>query len=127
VVTTPQIRRTPKVRKSRDKAIARGADPTDRSLEAQVRTAKDVPCDARPWLLNARSQLHRKTSSGSTSMNAFLVIHPFDYVTTECYSHYIIGPYLDPLEDVSDLDTVWILWSPITSPCGRASATSGST
>jgi hypothetical protein len=94
-----------------DQAKDRGVDATGRSLEAQVRAAKDVLRDARPWLLDARSQLRRKTGGG-TSMNAFLVIHPFDYVTAECFSDYVIGPYLDPLEDVGDLDTVWVLWHP---------------
>ncbi len=89
-----------------DQAKDRGVDAIGRSLEAQVRAAKDVLRDARPWLLDARSQLRRKTGGG-TSMNAFLVIHPFDYVTAECFRDYVIGPYLDPLDDVGDLDTVW--------------------
>jgi hypothetical protein len=56
-------------------------------------------------------QLGHKTSV-DTSRNAFLVIHPFDHVTAECLTEYVIGPYLDPLEDVGDLDTVWVLWAP---------------
>jgi hypothetical protein len=43
-------------------------------------------------------------------MNVFLVIHPFDYMTVECLTSYVIGPDLDPLEDVGDIDTVWVLW-----------------
>jgi len=94
-----------------DRAKARGVDPTGGSMEARVRDVKGVLRDARPWLLGARSQLHRKTG-GATSMNAFLVIHPFDYMTVECSRDYVIGPYLDPLKDVGDLDTVWVLWHP---------------
>ena len=91
---------------------AHGVDPDGRSLDAQVRAARDVLRDARPWLLDAQGQLDRKASGDGTSLNAFLVIHPFDQVTVECYRDYVIGPYLDPLDDVGDLDTVWVLWHP---------------
>ena len=94
-----------------DRDQARGVDATGRVLEGTVWAANDVLHAAGPWLLRARNQLRRKTSDG-VSMNAFLVIHPLDYVTAECLNEYVIGPYLDPLEDVGDLDTVWVLWPP---------------
>jgi hypothetical protein len=92
--------------------IARGVDPVARVLEGRARAAKDVLHDARPWLLSARDQLHRKASGDGTSMNAFLVIHPLDHLTVESLRDYAMGPYLEPLKDVGDLDTVWVLWPP---------------
>ncbi len=108
-----------------DRDRARGVDTTGRGFGQTVRAANDVLHEAGPWVGRAWDQLRRKTSPG-TSLNVFLVIHPFDYMTTECLTEPIIGMYLDPLEDVGDLDTVWVLWAPITSPCGRIRATSGS-
>ena len=57
-------------------------------------------------------QLQRKISGDGTSMNVFLVVHPLDYFTAESFRDYVIGPYLEPLEDIGDLDTVWVLWPP---------------
>ena len=45
-------------------------------------------------------------------MNVFLVVHPLNYVTAESFRNYVLGPYLEPLEDIGDLDTVWVLWPP---------------
>jgi hypothetical protein len=45
-------------------------------------------------------------------MNVFLVVHLLDYLTAEAFKDFVIGPYLDPLEDVDDIDTVWLLWPP---------------
>jgi hypothetical protein len=33
-------------------------------------------------------------------------------MAAEAYRDLVIGPYLDPLQDVGDLDTVWVLWHP---------------
>jgi len=91
---------------------ARGLDPVGRSIEGQVWSANDVLLAARGRLDDARRQLVRKPHSDGTSMNVFLVVHPLDYITAECLSDYVIGPHLDPLEDVPDVDTVWVLWPP---------------
>ena len=95
-----------------DRDIARGVDPRGSSMEGRVWAAKDVLHDARPWLVAAREQLQRKISGDGTSTNVFLVVHPLDYVTAESFRDYVIGPYLEPLEDIGDLDTVWVLWPP---------------
>jgi hypothetical protein len=58
-------------------------------------------------------------------MNVFLVVHLLDYLTAECFKEVVIGPYLDPLEDLDDIDTVWCSGLRTTSPCGHASAASG--
>jgi hypothetical protein len=95
-----------------DRDRARGIDPTGRFLDTLVRAAKDVVHDALPLLLEARDPLHRKTSGDGISMNAFLVVHQFDGMATEIYREPVIGQYLGPLQDVGDLDTVWVLWHP---------------
>ena len=95
-----------------DRDKARGIDPIGRSLDNLVRAAKDVVHDALPLLLDAQDQLHRKTSGDGISMNAFLVVHPFDGMAAEPYRDLVIGPYLDPLQDAGDLDNVWVLWNP---------------
>jgi len=95
-----------------DRDAARGVDPIGRSMEGRVRAAKDVLRDARQSLDDARNQLLRKPRGEGTSMNVFLVVHPLDYLTAECLSDFVIGPHLDPLEDVGDIDTVWVLWPP---------------
>ena len=94
-----------------DRDRARGVDSIGRGFDRTVRAANDVLREADPWVRRAWDQLRRKTSPG-TSLNVFLVIHPFDYMITECLTEPVIGMYLDPLEDVSDLDTVWVLWAP---------------
>ncbi len=43
-------------------------------------------------------------------MNVFVLVHPLDYMIVECVENEVIGPLLDPLEDVGDLATVWMLW-----------------
>jgi hypothetical protein len=109
----------------RDKA--RGVDTIGRSMEGRFQAAKDVVLDARRSLDKARGQLRRKPRDAGTSMNVFLIVHPLDHLTAECLSDYVIGP-------------TWIRWRAstistrcgcfghrTTSPCGRASATSGST
>jgi hypothetical protein len=95
-----------------DRDRARGVDPTGRAVNGRALAAKDVLHDARPWLLRARDQLHRKVSGDGTSMNVFVVTHPLDHLTVESLRDYVMGPYLEPLEDVGDLDTVWVLWPP---------------
>lgn len=95
-----------------DRDQACGIDPAGRSLQSLVRAAKDVVHDALPQLQYAQDQLHRKAGGDGISKNAFLVIHPFDGMAAEPYSKDVLGPYLDPLQSVSDLDTVWVLWPP---------------
>lgn len=95
-----------------DRDKARGIDPIGRSIEGMVRPAKDVLHGARPSLDAARNQLLRKPRGEGTSMNIFLIVHPLDYLTAECLRDVVIGPYLDPLEDIGNIDTVWVLWPP---------------
>jgi hypothetical protein len=94
-----------------DRDRARGVDTTGRGFDQTVCAANDVLHEAVPWVRRASEQLHRKASPG-TSLNVFLVIHPFDYLTKETLTEPVIGMYLDPLEDVGGLDTVWVLWAP---------------
>ena len=61
--------------------------------------------------IRGRNQLRRKTSDG-VSMNAFLVIHPLDYVTAGMPQRLRHRSVPGSLEDVGDLDTVWVLWPP---------------
>ena len=77
-----------------------------------MRAAKDVLLEARPSLEDARNQLLSKSQGEGTSINVFLVVHLLDYLTAECFKDYAIGPYLYPLEDIDDIDTVWVLWPP---------------
>jgi hypothetical protein len=65
-----------------DRDHARGVDVSGRGLDRRVRGANDVLREAAPSVRSALDQLHRKMGGG-TSMNVFLVIHPFDYVTAE--------------------------------------------
>ena len=95
-----------------DRDAARGVDPIGRSIEGMMRAAKDVLREARLSLEDARNQLLSKPRGEGTSMNVFLVVHLLDYLTAECFEDFVIGPYLDPLEDIDDIDTVWVLWPP---------------
>jgi hypothetical protein len=96
-----------------DRDAARGVNPIGRSMEGMMRAAKDVLREARPSLEDARNQLLSKPRGEGTSLNVFLVVHLLDYLTAECFKKdVVIGPYLDPLEDVEDIDTVWVLWPP---------------
>jgi hypothetical protein len=95
-----------------DRDAARGVDPIGRSMDGMMRAAKDVLREARPSLDDAQNQLLSKPRSEGTSMNVFLVVHLLDYLTAECFKEVVIGPYLDPLEDLDDIDTVWVLWPP---------------
>ena len=95
-----------------DRDAARGVNPIGRSMEGMMRAAKDVLREARPSLEDARNQLLSKPRGEGTSLNVFLVVHLLDYLTAECFKDVVIGPYLDPLEDVEDIDTVWVLWPP---------------
>jgi hypothetical protein len=94
-----------------DRDQDQGVDATGRSFDVLVRSVNDVLRATRLWVLRARNQLLRKTGA-DTSKNVFLVIHPFDYMIAECVKHPVIGPLLDSLDDIEDLDTVWVLWSP---------------
>jgi hypothetical protein len=94
-----------------DRDRARGVDTTGRGFEQMVRAANDVLHEAAPWVRRASEQLRRKASPG-TSLNVFLVIHPFDHLATEIITDPVIGMHLDPLEDDGGLDTVWVLWAP---------------
>jgi hypothetical protein len=95
-----------------DRDAARGVDPIGRSIDGMMRAAKDVLREAHPSLEDARNQLLSKPQGEGASMNVFLVVHLLDYLTAECFKDLVIGPYLDPLEDIDDIDTVWVLWPP---------------
>jgi hypothetical protein len=95
-----------------DRDIARGVDPVGRSMEGRVWAANDVVHATRNSLAEAQRQLRRKVRGRYTSTNVFLVVHPLDYVTAESFRDYVLGPYLEALEDVGELDTVWMLWHP---------------
>jgi hypothetical protein len=91
-----------------DRDRARGSDTIGRSFKARAKAANDVLRETGPVLRRARDQLHRKTNA-ETSRNIFLVIHMLDYFVAECMQP-ILGPLLDPLSDIEDVDTVWLLW-----------------
>jgi hypothetical protein len=78
---------------------------------AYITSVNDVLRQARPQIEDARAQLLRKTEEG-TSRNIFLVVHLLEHPTVECLQEYIIAHHLDPLKDIQDIDTVWVLWVP---------------
>jgi hypothetical protein len=93
-------------------------DPRGLSREWVVQTADDILVEARPILAKAARRLKTKVSD-STSKHVFLIIHPFDRLAVEIVEHDLAAPLLAPLAEVTGLDTVWVLWYPIISPCGR--------
>jgi hypothetical protein len=91
-----------------DRTISRGGDPTGMGVYAIVNHSDNVLKQARPLILRARKQLLRKTSR-AYSRNVFLIVDPIDHITVELFSA-VTGPYLKPLRDFPDLDTVWVHW-----------------
>ena len=73
-------------------------------------TADTIMTTARSKIQEARDQVVAKASDGH-SHNVFIVVHMFDHIWTEIFGT-IIAPYLTPLSDLEDLDTVWVLWVP---------------
>jgi hypothetical protein len=86
-------------------------EPAQPGLRVRIVGANDVLREARPWLNQAAGQLSRKIAPG-TSGNVFLVVHPFDYFAVECFKYPVIARALEPLADLGDVDTVWVLWHP---------------
>ncbi len=78
---------------------------------AIITSVNDVLQQARPQIEAARSQLLSKSEEG-TSRNIFLVVHLLDHPTVECLQETIIAHHLDPLNDVHDIDSLWVLWVP---------------
>jgi hypothetical protein len=59
----------------------------------------------------ARSQLVRK-SPPNHSRNVFLISHLLDHPYVEVMEP-VVAHALDPLSDIEDLETVWLLWAPL--------------
>jgi hypothetical protein len=78
----------------------------------QVTSANDVLRTAVPPMLQAAgNQLADKSPAGH-SKNVFLIAHPLEYPAVEVLQSPLIAPLLEPLSDVPDVDTVWMLWHP---------------
>lgn len=89
----------------------RGLEVAGSTIHVTIRTVEDIMQDARSWITLAKEQLERKSNFGA-SRNVFLVVHPFEHLALECLHHNVIASFLEPLNDISGVDTVWVLWVP---------------
>jgi hypothetical protein len=89
----------------------RGLDATGRTLPGMFKGANDVLLEAHASVRRAANQLGKKAGAAA-SKNVFVVVHPFDHMVVECLEYPVIGPLLDPLEEVGALASVWVLWVP---------------
>jgi hypothetical protein len=81
-------------------------------IKGTVRTALDILEEARPVLASAQAGLKSKVpASDCTSRNIFLVVHPFDALAVEL-KHPVLGPLLPDMDDLHEIDYVWVLWVP---------------
>lgn len=94
-----------------DRMSDSGVDARGLGVSVKVERADEILIDARPLLRKAEARLSVKVGD-AVSKHAFLIVHPFDRFALEAVTHPIVAPLLEPLPDVTRLDTVWVLWVP---------------
>jgi hypothetical protein len=93
------------------RVLGRGGNPRGMGVTVQVKSAAQLMDEIRPAVFAARKQLEQKVDARKLSRNAFVVMHPFDHMPAEILDP-IIAPALTPLNNIGDLDSVWVLWHP---------------
>lgn len=94
------------------KTEATGGDASGLVIRNRFMSANSVlGGPARSKLNQARQQLDRKSPNGH-SRNVFLISHFFDYPIVEIVESPIIAHRLTAPEDASEIDSLWVMWSP---------------
>lgn len=95
-----------------DRAERAGRPPRQPGFGAKVRSVNDILAhEGRRMINSARAQLQRKAQAGH-SQNIFLIAHLLEHPAVEPISEMWIAHLLEPLTDVHDIATVWLLWAP---------------
>ncbi|MFI7541385.1 hypothetical protein [Actinoplanes sp. NPDC049599] len=89
----------------------RGMNTVGRETSVVFQLARDIVLSAFPQLTAAGQQLNRKAPLGS-SRNAFLIVHPFEYISVEQATRDVMAPHMPSMPAEVVLDSVWILWFP---------------
>jgi hypothetical protein len=94
-----------------DRALAAGRWP-EHEYAVTIQSAADVlRGPGRSMIDKARGQLARK-SSPDHSKNVFLIAHVLEYPYVEMFDH-LISPKLPPLDDLQDIESVWLYFAPM--------------
>lgn len=89
----------------------RGISTVGRETSVVFQLAKDIILSGFSQLKEAEQQLNKKAPRDS-SRNAFLIVHPFEYISVEQATRDIMAPHMPPIPAEVGLDSVWILWFP---------------
>lgn len=97
-----------------NRVIEAGGDPSGMGVTVTVRTANAILQSEPTTMLlrKAESGLASKVDPAIFSLNAFLVVHPFDAFAVELADRIILGPSLAPLQGFDKLASIWVLWMP---------------
>jgi hypothetical protein len=95
-----------------DRAERAGRPPRQTVYGAKVRSVNDILAhEGRDMFTAARTQLDRKTLVGH-SKNIFLIAHSLEHPAVEPLTEIVVAHLLEPLNDLHDIATVWLLWAP---------------
>ncbi|MDT7783520.1 MAG: hypothetical protein QOF58_1939 [Pseudonocardiales bacterium] len=95
-----------------DRAERAGRPPRQPGFGATVRSVNDIlALEGRQMIDAARAQLERKAQTGH-SRNIFLIAHLLEHPAVEPIAGHVIAHMLEPLTDLHDIATVWLLWAP---------------
>lgn len=95
-----------------DRAERAGRPPRQLGFGAKVRSANDILAhEGRLMIDAARAQLERKARAGH-SQNIFLIALWLEHPAVEPFAEIMIAHLLEPLADLHDIATVWLLWAP---------------
>lgn len=97
-----------------NRARRHGADPTALTHTAVVRSIDEIIRGPGQEKINeAKAQLAKKSPAGC-SRNVFLIAHLFEYPYVEMLGPPLLAGHLDPLNDLADVDSVWLLMAPMS-------------
>jgi hypothetical protein len=95
-----------------DSALAAGSAPDQTVFTTVAKSANEVlRNEGRAMIAKAKAQLDKKSHDGH-SKHVFLIAHLLDHLIVEAFDGPVIAHTLEPLEDDSGIDSVWILWAP---------------
>lgn len=97
-----------------DRALRHGADPTTVTHTAVVSSIEEILSGPGRAMINAAKAQLAKKSPASCSRNVFLIAHLLDYPYVEMVGPPLLAGHLNPLNDLADIDSVWLLMAPMS-------------